>query len=73
MDYDIVNVSQAIKVAIDPKTGKINVLPFTDIFPSATLDVNRERIINYPQPSSENTHHLTPKDKRVNGYRPTIW
>lgn len=54
MGYKIVDVAQNLKITYGG--GKLNITTATDIFPSATLDVNGSRIMHYPQPSFKGTH-----------------
>lgn len=54
MGYDIVNVAQKLDITIDK--GALSFKADTDIFPSASLDLNGKRMMNYYQPSFVRTH-----------------
>ncbi|SHJ73157.1 RHS repeat-associated core domain-containing protein, partial [Aquimarina spongiae] len=54
MGYRIVDVSQKLNISIH--NGELSFSAYTNIFPSATLDVNDIRYMHYIQPSFEKTH-----------------
>gem|GEM_PF-2350785 len=54
MGYSRVDVAQ--KLIITGNNGVINYQAFTDVFPSASLDVNGTYIMRYRQPSFKETH-----------------
>jgi RHS repeat-associated protein len=54
--FKIVDVAQKLNVSFNGKTGNLAVFAYTDIFPSATLKVNGNQIMHYPQPSFIQTH-----------------
>ena len=55
MGYKIVDVAQKLDVNISQQ-GNVSVSAATDIFPSATLNVNGSQIMQYNQPSFVETH-----------------
>lgn len=55
LGYKIVDVGQKLEIRYGGG-GNLKITSYTDIFPSATLDVNGNRIMYYPQPSFEKTH-----------------
>jgi hypothetical protein len=57
LGYNIVNVAQKMDVNISAQ-GNVSVSAATDIFPSASLTVNGNSIMQYNQPSFEKTHAL---------------
>lgn len=54
MGYDIVNVAQKVNISLHG--GYLNVSAYTDVFPSATFDVNGHQLFRYDQPSFKGTH-----------------
>jgi RHS repeat-associated protein len=56
MNYRIVDVAQKLTINYNSNNGKLDVQPFTNIFPSATLNVNGIDIMHYIQPSFKATH-----------------
>ena len=54
MGYDIVNVAQSLQ--LNYSGGNLSVSAGTDVFPSATLSVNRNQLFKYNQPSFKATH-----------------
>ncbi|MDQ2751659.1 MAG: RHS repeat-associated core domain-containing protein, partial [Bacteroidota bacterium] len=54
LGFNIVNVAQ--KLNLNYFQGQLSVSASTDIFPSATLSVNGNQIMNYNQPSFLKTH-----------------
>jgi hypothetical protein len=62
--YKIVDVAQQLHITYGG--GKLNVTSATDIFPSATLDVNGFRLMYYPQPSFKGTHEAPVKMSSFN-------
>jgi RHS repeat-associated protein len=72
MGYNIVDVAQKLDVNISQQ-GNVSVSAATDVFPSATLSVNGSTIMQYNQPSFENTFkapvtgHVTDPNGVVSG------
>jgi RHS repeat-associated protein len=60
MGYNIVNVAQKLDVNISAQ-GNVSVSASTDVFPSATLSLNGNTVMQYNQPSFEKTHSLPNK------------
>ena len=58
LGYKIVDVSQKLNINYDSGSGNLSVNAYTNIFPSATLNLNNtgETLMNYPQPSFVETH-----------------
>lgn len=54
MGYNIVNVAQKLDINISPQ-GNVSISAATDVFPSATLSVNGNTIMQYNQPSFTQT------------------
>jgi hypothetical protein len=54
MGYDIVNVAQRLTLRLSG--NNLSVTAATDVFPSATLNMNGKQIMYYPQPSFTGTH-----------------
>ncbi|MBL7883998.1 MAG: hypothetical protein JNL69_08000, partial [Bacteroidia bacterium] len=54
--FKIVDVAQKLNLTYSGGILKVN--SYTDIFPSATLDVNGLRVMYYPQPSFKATHEV---------------
>jgi RHS repeat-associated protein len=52
--YDAVNVAQRLNMSLSG--NQLSLKAYTDVFPSATLDVNRIRLFQYTQPSFKATH-----------------
>nr|WP_068890586.1 DUF6443 domain-containing protein [Pedobacter panaciterrae] len=67
LGYNIVNVAQ--KLDLNYSKGNLSVSASTDVFPSAKLTLNGQKIMQYNQPSFKATHSLT-KD---NSYKPAQW
>lgn len=73
MGFKIVNVAQKLDVSISNK-GTVAVSAATDIFPSATLKVNNNSIMQYNQPSFTATHSapIIGYSSSSAGFAPTI-
>ena len=56
MGYKIVDVAQKLNVNIS--NNNVSISAYTDIFPSASLNVNGRQIFNYSQPSFSQTHGM---------------
>jgi RHS repeat-associated protein len=54
LGYDIVNVAQKLDLRVSD--NNLSISAATDVFPSATLTMNGEQIMYYPQPSFKGTH-----------------
>ena len=72
LGYNIVDVAQKLNISVH--NGNLSFSAFTNVFPSATLDVQGFRLMHYKQPSFEATHgrkmisdypsvHLTPNPR----------
>lgn len=59
MGYKIVDVAQKLNINYNNNNGNLSISAFTNIFPSATLKVNGNKIIQYNQPSFEKTHGVS--------------
>jgi len=79
--FVIVNVAQKLDVNISPK-GNVSLSAATDVFPSATLSVNGNTIMQYNQPSFIKTHTAPIKywggpgqnfPQRDYSYKPAAW
>jgi RHS repeat-associated protein len=55
LGYKIVDVAQKLNVTIS--NGNLSTTGQTNIFPSATLDLNNSRVFKYNQPSFDKTHN----------------
>ncbi len=67
--YDIVNVAQ--QLTINYSNNVLTYSSATDVFPSATLNLNGSQVMYYPQPSFVKTHKF-PK-KWINDYFYYYW
>ncbi len=56
MGYKIVDVAQKLNINYTSSTGDLSVSAYTNIFPSATLKMNDNTMMQYNQPSFKATH-----------------
>ncbi|PHR44297.1 MAG: hypothetical protein COA32_14890 [Fluviicola sp.] len=60
--YKIVDVGQRLEATFTKSTGELKGQSYTGIFPSSTLSVNNNIIMQYDQPSFVETHSADPID-----------
>lgn len=68
MGYSIVNVAQKLDLNYSKGSGNLSVSAATDVFPSAKLTLNGQKIMQYNQPSFKATH-----SKTSDSYKPANW
>ena len=57
MGYKIVDVAQKMDAVFNKTTGALSISTYTNVFPSATLNVNDNQVMKYNQPSFTKTQY----------------